>query len=176
MTVETFVILNLERYNHMQEELQNKKKRNTSPPKSPPPPKMTKDNDYDDEKVKSEDENESQGESQKSLTESNPNDSVDVSDQSYDKKVSEKTKSMIKKKTVFQNHFEKLFKALEKYKGIDTNFPNLQQLIKAAIGSSKRTLPNEEKFYKLLLDHQLFHLVKNQHKIKKFWPSWFRIG
>ena len=56
------------------------------------------------------------------------------------------------------------------------NLPNLNDLIQDAVRNSQKELPNEAKFYNFLLQSNLFWLVKNRHKIKKYYKgAWYHI-
>ena len=163
MTVETYVILSLDKFHHLDEKARSKV------------PEVTKEHSVKETSTLTDEPLAEDSASQSKVnSESEPVD--DVPEPPEEKAISEKTKTLVKKKTVLQRHFEKLLGELEKFNGTELAISNLKQLIKAALGQSPRVLPNEQKFYSLLLQHDLFHLVKNKHKIKKFYPGWFRIG
>ena len=158
MTVETYVILSLDKFHHLEEKARSK------PLESPKDVKETSTNTEKTEETSSQNEvlsNQSEPE---------------VEGPEEEKPISKETKVLVKKKTILQQRFEKMLGELEKFSGTELAISNLKQLIKAALGQSVRVLPNEQKFYSLLLQHDLFHLVKNKHKIKKYYPSWFRIN
>ena len=174
MTVETFVILSLDKFNHLDEKAKSQ-------------PSQVKDEPSQPSQVKVEPPSEVPSQS-KEVPEtpieedcSEPVDDEsefedDPEEPTEEKKISKDTKALVKKKTVFQRHFEKMLSELEKFSGTELAISNMKQLIKAALGQSSRVLPNEQKFYSLLLQHDIFHLVKNKSKIKKYYPSWFRIS
>ena len=91
-------------------------------------------------------------------------------------KLSHEIKEIVKKKTLSQKHFEKLLSAIEQYDGAALNVPNKHQLIKFALGRSKRNVPNQDIFFQYLLKAGLFPLVKNPFAIKKFFPLWYKCG
>ena len=45
---------------------------------------------------------------------------------------------------------------------------NIEKLLKAAVGTSKKILPNEKEFYEALRDHNLVSMVNNEHKFKTY--------
>ena len=154
MTVETFVIVPLDQFNHMEEKMK------PQPKKEPPEPEK------EDVEPETEVENhESEAENHESEADEPP-----------PPKISKVTKTLIKNKSIKEQHFNKLLQALEKYQETSLEIPNLKQLVKASLGQSKRKLPNEDLFYKLILQHQLFHLVRNKNKIRQFYPMWFRVA
>ena len=174
MTVETYVILSLDKFNHLDEKARSGKEP-AKPSATLPSDKHTLLTEKPADENMSDEEEGCEG--------CMPVDDVDEfkDDESKEepkeeKKISEGTKMLVKKKTVFQRHFERMLSELEKFNGTELAIENMKQLIKAALGQSARVLPNEQKFYSLLMQHDLFHLVKNKHKIKKYFPSWFRIG
>lgn len=53
---------------------------------------------------------------------------------------------------------------------------NIDSLLTAAVGTSKKPLPNEEEFYKAIVSHNLISLVRNPNKFKKYIsPTFFKI-
>ena len=55
---------------------------------------------------------------------------------------------------------------------------NIEELIKSAVNNSRKTLPNEEKFFKFLFTHGLGHLVKNRNKIDLYFEGkdrWYHV-
>ena len=70
---------------------------------------------------------------------------------------------------------KKLIKALSEMKQFSI-FSNLDELISDSQKQSKKnTLPNEKKFYKLLVKNNLSKLIKNKFKLQKYNPDWFKI-
>ena len=61
----------------------------------------------------------------------------------------------------------------------DSDFPmpeNIDEILAAALGSSKKVLPNEEMFYKAIMSNNLVDLIKNSHKFEKYIkPSFYKI-
>ena len=86
------------------------------------------------------------------------------------------TKELVTKKMLGHKHFEKFFEAVKAYGGKIPELPNIEALIRSALGKSKRVLENEEEFYQFLSAHGLVHLIKNPFKIKRYVPSWFRVA
>ena len=62
---------------------------------------------------------------------------------------------------------KKLLHHMERLEGSQgvTSLENIDDLIKSALGSSKKILPNESKFFTFLFDNSLTHFVKNRWKI-----------
>ena len=59
-----------------------------------------------------------------------------------------------------------------------TSLQNLDQLVKSALGNSRKILANEAKFFNFLFENNLAHFVKNRNKIKayyKFSDSWWSV-
>ena len=60
-----------------------------------------------------------------------------------------------------------------------TTLENLDELIKSALGGSRRILENEEKFFNFLFENNLAHFVKNRSKINIYYKAhdnWYEIG
>ncbi len=53
---------------------------------------------------------------------------------------------------------------------------NVDSLLTAAVGTSKKPIPNEEEFYKAIVSHNLISLIRNPNKFKKYIrPTFFKI-
>ena len=89
--------------------------------------------------------------------------------------LSVKVKKLAKDKKLMNVHFKKFFEVLEKYQNHSFKSPNVDKLIKQALGKSQKHIQGEDEFYHFLLDHNLFHLVRNPHKIARYYKNWFRI-
>ena len=73
----------------------------------------------------------------------------------------------------------KLLHQIEKTKGSVgvTSFPNLEELIKAALSNTKKKLLNEEIFFTFLFDNGMGHFVKNRSKIDLYYKHgpWYQV-
>ena len=98
----------------------------------------------------------------------------------------EKTSSPPKeeKKELKNNYrFVQIKKLLNQIKRLNpsqdiTSLPNLDELVKSALGNSRKVLGNEAKFFNFLFDNNLAHFVKNRNKIKtyyKFSDNWWAV-
>ena len=53
---------------------------------------------------------------------------------------------------------------------------NTHQLLKSALGGSKKVLANEKSFYEAIISNNLVSLVSNPHKFKQYIrPTFFKI-
>ena len=86
------------------------------------------------------------------------------------------TKELVAKKKLVKTHFAKFLEAVKAYGGDVPELPNIDALIRGALGKGKRVLEHEEEFYQFLSAHGLVHLIKNPFKIKRYVPSWFRVA
>lgn len=73
------------------------------------------------------------------------------------------------KKVKFSN-----FKNLLREKKIP-HFPNEDQLILQAIGTSRKKLPNQAAFIDLLCQNQMLFLITNDHLIQQYKPDWAKL-
>ena len=56
--------------------------------------------------------------------------------------------------------------------------PNLDELIKSALGNGRKKIANEEIFYKFLFEHGMGHFVKNRRAINLYYDhsdSWWEV-
>ena len=75
---------------------------------------------------------------------------------------------------------KKLLQHLERLEGSQdiTSLENIDELIEAALGSSRKMIPNEALFFSFLFDNNLAHFVKNRSKIALYYKdrdNWFQI-
>ena len=75
---------------------------------------------------------------------------------------------------------KKLLQHIERLEGSQdiTSLENIDQLIQSALGSSKKIIPHELKFFTFLFDNNLAHFVKNRWKIGLYYKdrdNWFQI-
>ena len=75
---------------------------------------------------------------------------------------------------------KKLLQLIEKMDGSQriTSLENLDDLIKSAIGNSKKNLKNEQEFFNFLFANNLAHFVKNRSKINQYYDkaySWYEV-
>ena len=82
--------------------------------------------------------------------------------------------------TYRSTHMKKLIKHLEDTNGSTDiiKLENLDALIKSALNQSRKKLPNEEEFFRFLLNHGLGHFVKNRSKIDLYMEGkdlWYKI-
>ena len=87
--------------------------------------------------------------------------------------ISPTTRELVKTKKIAHRAFEKFVKAVDTYSQ-DGQFSNLDELIKSALNRSSKAIENEEDFYAFLETHGLMYLVRNPHKIRAFFPLWYR--
>ena len=93
-------------------------------------------------------------------------------------------KAPTKKKEVKMKYraaqIKKLLHHVEKKNGSEkiTSLENLEELIKCALGNSRKTLQNEEMFFNFLFENNLAHFVKNRYKISKYYDqasNWYEV-
>ena len=89
--------------------------------------------------------------------------------------LSTEVKKMAKRKQLRPRYFEKLLAGIRDYDGDQLNLPNISELVRNACNQGKRHIKNEEAFYAFLAQHNLFSLVKNIYKLKKYNKNWFKI-
>ena len=75
---------------------------------------------------------------------------------------------------------KKLLHHIERLEGGEgvTSLENIDDLIQSALGTSKKILPNEVKFFTFLFDNNLAHFVKNRWKIGLYYnnrDNWFQV-
>ena len=73
----------------------------------------------------------------------------------------------------------KLIRHIEKTRGSEevASLANLPELIRVALTSTKKKLPNEEVFFTFLFDNGMGHFVKNRSKIDLYYKHepWYHI-
>ena len=87
------------------------------------------------------------------------------------------------RKNVTKNYrvvqIRKLLHQIEKTKGSVevTSFPNLEDLLHAALTNTRKKLPNEEVFFTFLFDNGMGHFVKNRSKIDLYYKHgpWYQV-
>ena len=93
-------------------------------------------------------------------------------------------RASVKKKDVKVKYrstqIKKLLQHIEKKDGAQkiSSLENLDDLIKCALGNSKKTLPNEKEFFNFLFENNLAHFVKNRSKISQYYDkatNWFEV-
>ena len=77
-------------------------------------------------------------------------------------KISNETKTLIKKGKLHSRVLEKFIHAVQSHNAGEAPFENLKDLVKAATSQTTKTYPNEEAFYMFLQKHRLMHFVKNR--------------
>ena len=92
----------------------------------------------------------------------------------------EKVKKKELKNTYRGTLIKKMLKQIEKISTSKelTSLENLDALIQLALGSSKKTIPNEKQFFTFLFENNLGHFVRNQNKINlyyKYKDSWWTV-
>ena len=105
-------------------------------------------------------------------------------EETAEKEVQPTPKDTTKKKDVKTKYratqIKKLLHHIEKLGGSQkiTSLENLEELIKCALGNSRKTLANEEEFFNFLFDNNLGHFVKNRSKINQYYDSasnWYEV-
>ena len=84
------------------------------------------------------------------------------------------------KRKIRQVQIKKLLQHIERLEGSQeiTSLDNIDQLIQSALGSNKKIIPNESKFFSYLFDNNLAHFVRNRWKIGLYYKNrdnWFQI-
>ena len=79
-----------------------------------------------------------------------------------------------------KSQIKKLLQHIERLEGGQgvTSLENIDELIKSALGSSRKILPNESTFFSFLFDNNLAHFVKNRWKIRLYYnnrDNWFQV-
>ena len=92
----------------------------------------------------------------------------------------EKVKKKELKNTYRATQIKKMLKQIEKISTSKelTKLENLDALIQLALGSSKKTIPNEKQFFTFLFENNLGHFVRNRNKINlyyKYKDSWWAV-
>ena len=92
----------------------------------------------------------------------------------------EKGKKKELKNTYRATQIKKVLKQIEKTSDSKDicQLENLDSLIKSALGSSKKVLSNEKKFFTFLFENNLGHFVRNRNKINlyyKFKDNWWTV-
>ena len=105
-----------------------------------------------------------------------------VSETSKDQEKKEEVKHPLGKNVTqsYRNvQIKKLLHQIEKAQGSVevTSLPNLDDLIKAALSSSRKKVLNEEVFFTFLFDNGLGHFVKNRSKIDLYYKHgpWYQV-
>ena len=75
---------------------------------------------------------------------------------------------------------KKLLSHIERQEGGQgiTSLENIDEFIQSALGSSRKILPHEFKFFSFLFDNNLAHFVKNRWKIALYYnnrDNWFQV-
>ena len=161
MSVESFVIVPLERFSQMENELnrpheQNSEKQAAEEEQKEQPPEEEPEPDQHAQTVEEPVEEEG-GPTKRG-------------------KLSEEVVSLAQSQKVKEKLVESFILTLQKYdNNVGVDISNLKALVNAALGTSHRILDNEEKFYDFLLRHSLMDFVTNPHKINRYWPNWYKI-
>ena len=79
-----------------------------------------------------------------------------------------------------QVQIKKLLQHIERLEGSQEimSLDNIDQLIQSALGSNKKIIPNESKFFSYLFNNNLAHFVRNRWKIGLYYKNrdnWFQI-
>ena len=94
------------------------------------------------------------------------------------------TLETVKKKDVKTKYratqIKKLIQHIEKKDGAEkiTSLDNLDELIKCALGTGRKYVPNEETFFNWMFLNNLSHFIKNQSKISKYFnhaSNWYEV-
>ena len=84
---------------------------------------------------------------------------------SMETELREETKDHTRKKSLRHKQFQKFIDAIKTFTEEPLNVDNLEELIKLSLSpNSKRKVPNEELFFNWLIRHNLIYLVKNKGK------------
>ena len=94
--------------------------------------------------------------------------------------IQEKRKNKELKNTYCSVQIKKVLKQIERTNNSNniTTLENLDSLLKSALGSSKKILPNEKQFFDFLFENNLGHFVRNRNKINlyyKFKDNWWSV-
>ena len=188
MSVESYIIVPLSKYNNMEEEM-NRVHERPAPSHSPsemaePAEPTTADEpevvESQGEKREREDPAAAEEEPPRKKKKKAPPPtqvSTKLEELQNDPKISKAVKEMIKSKTLIARYFEKLMRAIDMYGGQrQLNISNLPELVLQAVSANARyKLENEAVFYSFIIEHNLAGYCRNTKKLDAFYPHWYRI-
>ena len=112
---------------------------------------------------------------EEAINEDNETEAGNVTEEPKEKDEKELKKSDLHEIIHSVSHYKRkklksIIKAIEQHDEFN-QFQNLDELIKQAISTKKKKIPNEEEFYKLLFKCNLGSYVTNSYKIKEYFST-----